>query len=152
MSDRLLLEILGELKGVRGELTDVRSELTSLNQRVSSLEDGQKRLENRMNNLEEGQGRLESHINSLEKSQELLALEIATVKADVNDVKTNLVKFENNVTPKIKILFDAHSIQMEYNASIKNSQARIEESIYSLRYKLLEQEQEIRLLQAEAER
>lgn len=132
MSEQLLKQILGELK--------------IINQRVGSLENGQKELKTGQQQLETGQ----SNIETIQKE----------LKSAVSDLKKGQqrleTRMENEVIDKVRTLFDAHSIHMDYFASLRGSQSRIEEKLDILvnraigqDQKLDEHEREIRLLRIE---
>lgn len=132
MSEQLLKEILGELK--------------TINQRVGSLEDGQKELKSDVSDLKKGQQRLETGQQKLETRMD--SLETGQVRLET--------RMENEVIDKVRTLFDAHSVHMDYFASLRDSQSRIEEKLNILvnraigqDQKLDEHEREIRLLRIE---
>lgn len=120
-------------------LKEILGELKTFNNRVGNLEDSQKELNQRVGNLEDGQNELKSDVSDLKKGQQRLES-----------------RMENEVIDKVRTLFDAHSIHMDYFASLRDSQSRIEEKLDILvnraigqDQKLDEHEREIRLLRIE---
>ncbi len=95
----------------------VLQQLQSLTEGQKSLEEGQARLENRMNNLEVGQAHLETRMDNLEKSQDILATEIIAINSKTNDIDTKVTKLalciENEIEPKINVLFEGHKQHTE---------------------------------------
>ncbi|MHB1041521.1 MAG: hypothetical protein ACYC0Q_01600 [Eubacteriales bacterium] len=91
------------------------------------------------NQLTEGQNQLSERLNLLERGQARLEISL-----------------ENEVIEKIRALFDAIEVHLEYFASIKDNLARIEDRVGFLARqnvehltKLQEHERELRLLRLE---
>lgn len=98
-----------------------------------------KTLDRRVGNLEDCQKELNSDISDLKKGQQRLE-----------------TRMENEVIDKVRTLFDAHSVHIDYFASLRDSQSRIEEKLdilvnraISQDQKLDEHDREIRLLRIE---
>jgi len=71
-------------------------------------------------------------------------------------INASQVRMENEITEKVRGLFDARDVSLDYFASIKNTLARIEASqdsfrhmLYNVEGKQREQDRELRLLRVE---
>ncbi|MDK2888882.1 MAG: hypothetical protein PWP72_1760 [Thermoanaerobacter sp.] len=113
-------------------LKEILGELKALNQCVG--------------NMDQRIGNVEQRIGGLEQGQEELAGRMERMEALI----------ENEIIDKIRALFDARAVHMDYFVSIRNSVARIEERVEHLArrqvetfIKLEEHDREIRLLRLE---
>jgi predicted nucleic acid-binding Zn-ribbon protein len=113
-------------------LKEILGELKALNQYVG--------------NMDQRIGNVEQRIGGLEQGQEELAGRMERMEALI----------ENEIIDKIRALFDARAVHMDYFVSIRNSVARIEERVEHLArrqvetfIKLEEHDREIRLLRLE---
>lgn len=113
--------------------------MAKLEEKVDSLGSAVGKLEVKVDRLEGTVGKLETKVDNLETNQ--LKLE---------------TRIENEVIDKIRILFDTHTLYMDYFASIRDSQARIEDGIESLFHRSIdtdahirEHDRELRLLRIE---
>ncbi|SHE87562.1 hypothetical protein SAMN02745218_00964 [Desulfofundulus australicus DSM 11792] len=153
MSEQLLKEILGELKALNQCVGNMDQRIGNVEQRIGSLEQGQEelarrmeRMEQRISNVEQGQQELVKRVSGLEQGQQELAGRMERMEALI----------ENEIIDKIRALFDARAVHMDYFVSIRNSVARIEERVEHLArrqvetfIKLEEHDREIRLLRLE---
>ena len=174
MSEQLLKEILGELKDVNQRLVNVEegqnqtavkvdslgTSVHNLNTRMGSLETKFDNLDTRMETIETKVDGLDNRMGTLETKVDGLDNRMGTLETSVGDLKAGQLKLEtrneNEVVDKIRILFDAHSLYMDYFASIKDSQARLEDNLDSLTRRIIDfhidlrdHEREIRLLRVE---
>ncbi len=139
MSEQLLKEILGELKALNQCVGNMEQRIGSVEQRIGSVEQ-------HIGSVEQHIGNVEQRIGSLEQGQEELAGRMERMEALI----------ENEIIDKIRALFDARAVHMDYFVSIRNSVARIEERVEHLArrqietsVKLEEHDREIRLLRLE---
>lgn len=95
----------------------------------------------------------DTRVDSLEAKIDSLAASMAEFHASQLRMETLM---ENEIIPKIRVLFDAHSLYMDYFAGIRESQARLENSLESLTRRIVDlnidlrdHEREIRLLRIE---
>ncbi len=114
-------------------------EMQGMKADVKDVKAGQVRLENRVDNIDSKIEKLETRFDGVDSKIEKLELRI-----------------ENEVIEKVRALYDARSVNLDYFESIRDSLARIEENTDSLRrrtsnheFKLLEHDREIRLLRME---
>lgn len=174
MSEQLLKEILGELKDVNHRLVNLEegqnqtavkvdslgTSVHNLDTRMGSLETKFDNLDTRMETIETKVDGLDNRMGTLETKVDGLDNRIGTLETSVGDLKAGQTKLEtrieNEVIDKIRILFDAHSLYMDYFASIKDSQARLENNLDSLTRRIIDfhidlrdHEREIRLLRVE---
>jgi hypothetical protein len=77
-------------------------------------------------------------------------LELMTIQV------STLTSIENQIGDKVRTLFDAHSLYLDYFESLKDGQARIEQILSSLsrqeinyEYKLSDYDRELRLIRSE---
>lgn len=96
---------------------------------VSELKEGQATLETRMNGLEKGQVALETRMNGLEKGQDILARQVSTLTEDVQEIRQSQVIMENELTEKVRALFDAREVQNDINERIVSALERIEAKV-----------------------
>jgi hypothetical protein len=147
--DNVLKQILDELKSLRlGQ--------EAQGQRLERLEQGQEALIRRVGNLEQGQEALISRVGNLEQGQEALISRVGNLEQGQRRLELRL---EHEVVEKVKVLFDAHSLHLDYFESIRDSQARMEEllnmtfdQVVELDDKQKSQERELRLLRARKSR
>lgn len=101
-------------------------------------------------------------LESVFQSQQSIQKEITEINSNINSLETSQqrirqsqVRMEDELTEKIRALFDDRELNRDYFESLKDSQARIEENIENI-FKILKyldsrqssQEQELRLLRA----
>ena len=139
MSEQLLKEIIAEVK--------------KLSHRFDNLEENQVKTASKVDNIENSFGKLEVKVDKLGSA-------VGKLEVKVDNLETNQLKLEtrieNEVIDKIRILFDTHTLYMDYFASIRDSQARIEDGIGSLfrrsidtDARIREHDRELRLLRIE---
>lgn len=133
-------------------LQQILEKLNNMDNRLSNLEQGQEALRADVTGLQEGQARLEKGQES--QGQELKALRSDVARLEKGQQRLEL-RLEHEVIEKVKVLFDAHSLHLDYFESIRDSQARIEESLDMIFGQLAKldnqqrnQERELRLLRA----
>ncbi|MDQ0285471.1 chromosome segregation ATPase [Desulfofundulus luciae] len=146
MSEQLLKEILGELKALNQRAGNMEQRIGNVEQRIGGLEQGQQELVKRVGGLEQGQQELAKRVGGLEQGQQELAGRMERMET----------RIENEIIDKIRALFDARAVHMDYFVSIRNSLAKIEDRVeYIARrqietsVKLEEHDREIRLLRLE---
>lgn len=105
MSEKILKEILGELK--------------NLNQRVGGMEDGQQRLETRIGSLDDGQQKLISDVSDLKEGQQ--KLEKGQIRLEA--------RMESEVIEKIGALFDGYNLR---GGQIENLQKHLDQRLDSI--------------------
>lgn len=157
MSDQLLKEILGEVQ--------------NLNRRFSSLEEDQSKIVSKVDILESKIDGVESSVTNLNSKVDALETSVGSLKGKVDGLENRFdgldskvdrlestqlkveTRIENEVIDKIRILFDAHSLYLDYFASLRDGQARIEDGIESLirrsidtNARITEHDRELRLL------
>ena len=79
--------------------------------------------------LESGQQEIRSDITLLKESQNILATELMAVKTDVQEVKSTVTRFENDITPTIGALFDGYSLRGD---QIKELRTHVDERFDSI--------------------
>ncbi|MEW6447854.1 MAG: hypothetical protein AB1426_07170 [Bacillota bacterium] len=107
-----------------------------LQQILAKLEDlsqGQQAQNQRLQRLEEGQEALRTDVGSLRQGQEALQNRLVALE----------VRLENEVFEKIRALFDARQVHLDYFESIRDALTRVEENIDHLIRR--ERQQDIRL-------
>ncbi|MFZ5753793.1 MAG: hypothetical protein ACOY3J_06090 [Bacillota bacterium] len=99
---------------------------------------------------------IESNTQKNTQSIDMVAQETMSLQNGLNEVKTSVVRIENELLDKVRVLFDANSLQMDYFESLKDGQARIEQQVSSISRRLLDYdykidtyERELRLIRAE---
>jgi uncharacterized phage infection (PIP) family protein YhgE len=118
--DEILKQILSELK-------DQGQRLGRMEKGQDTLRQGQEALISRVGNLEQGQAELRqgqetliSRVGNLEQGQE-------TLLSHVGNLEKNLTKLaihvEGEITEKIKVLFDGHSVLLDILARIEERQS-----------------------------
>ncbi len=135
-------ELKDDVSGLKGDVSELKGDVNLLKNDVSELKDGQKNLETRQENLENGQN--------------ILVKQVVKLTNDVEGIRQSQVRMENDLTEKIRALFDDRSINQDYFKSIKKSLAKIEDTLQTHSFMLIElgqrqedQETELRLLRAE---
>ncbi len=85
-----------------------------------------------------------------------LAGQVNSLTGEIKEVHQSQVRMENELTDKVRALFDAREVTLDYFASIKNELVRLNEGqdqvkrlICHLDSKQEEQERELRLLRLE---
>lgn len=108
MSEQLIKEILGEVKNLNRRFDSMAEDqskivlkLENLDSKVDGLESSVVKLSSQVDTLETTVGKLESKVDGLEAGQ--LKLE---------------TRIENEVIDKLRILFDAHSLYMDYSFKV----------------------------------
>lgn len=79
--------------------------------------------------LKKGQAALEAHMNGLEKGQDILARQVSTLTEDMQEVRQSQVRMENELTEKVRALFDAREVQNNVNERIISTLDRIEAKV-----------------------
>jgi chromosome segregation ATPase len=99
---------------------------------------------------------IESNTQKNTQSIDMVAQETMSLQNGLTEVKTSVVRMENELIDKVRVLFDANSLQMDYFESLKDGQARIEQQVSSISRRLLDYdykidtyERELRLIRAE---
>jgi chromosome segregation ATPase len=99
---------------------------------------------------------IESITQKNTQSIDMVAQETMSLQNGLTEVKTSVVRMENELIDKVRVLFDANSLQMDYFESLKDGQARIEQQVSSISRRLLDYdykidtyERELRLIRAE---
>lgn len=89
---------------------------------------------------------LTSKVENIEKSQQETNQRTAQLEN----------KIENQIGDKVRALFDAHTLYLDYFESLKDGQARIEQTVSSIsrqqinyEYKLSDYDRELRLIRSE---
>lgn len=132
------------------ELLDTLADnVTSLDSKVGTLTDNMANLDSRVDTLTDNVASLDSKVGTLTN-------DMAVLTSKVNNIDTNQVRLETEITEKIRALFDARQVSLDYFASIKNTLARIEASqesfrhmLYNVESKQREHDRELRLLRIE---
>jgi len=100
-------------------------------------------------NMDKRMGNMEGRMDSFENLMDSLV-------SKVDKIDANQVRMENELTEKIRALFDDRSVNQDYFKTIKNTLARIENNIQTQSFMIIElkekqedQETELRLLRAE---
>lgn len=85
-----------------------------------------------------------------------MGVRLDNIENKVDKIDASQVRMENELTEKVRALFDARAVSLDYFASIKNTLARIENNqdsfrnmLYNLEGKQREQDRELRLLRVE---
>lgn len=125
-AQKILIDSVGEVK----------HRIDGLDQRIDGLENNVKGLVQSVDGLNQRVGALEETVSDTNRKFDRLA-----------------IRMENEVIDKIKILFDAHSVQVDHYESLKEGQIRLEKNLDSLNrigmkfdLRLKKQEREIQLL------
>ncbi len=79
--------------------------------------------------LTDGQGRLEVGQNALEARQGALESSQNSLREDVKELKSRFIRFENDITPKVNILFDGWKQNSEKLDRIEEQVSKHEEFI-----------------------
>jgi len=109
-------------------LRQILEELKTQGQRLERLEKGQKRLEDRqaaqgerLERVEQRLNGLEQRLDGLEKGQEDLRKQVTRLE----------LRLESEAFDKIKALFDARQVHLDYFTEIRAALARLEERLES---------------------
>ncbi len=136
--EKVLEQILTGLKALQEGQARLEKGQGTQGHELKELRQDQEAQGQRLEHLEKGQEELIGRVGSLEKGQQRLEL-----------------RLEHEVIEKVKVLFDAHSLHLDYFESIRDSQARVEElldlvfvQVTKLDDKQKNQERELRLLRA----
>ena len=141
--EKVLQQILEELKSLR-EGQEAQG------QRLERVEKNQEAQGRRLERLEKGQEALQKGQEALQKGQD----ELRQGQQDLQNQVTKLeVRMENEVIEKIRALFDARQVHLDYFESLRDALTRVEENIDHLirrerqqDMRLDEHDREIRLL------
>lgn len=135
----LLVNEMGSLKDGQGKII---TRLDSMDARFDGIDTRLDSMENRLEGLEAGQN--------------ILAGQVVSLTGDVQEIRQSQVRMENELTDKVRALFDAREVSFDYFASIKSElvilaegQETIKRTFYRLESKQEEQERELRLLRIE---
>lgn len=133
MSEKILKEILGELKTINqrvGGLEDGQQRLESgqqkLETRIGSLENGQKELISDVSDLKEGQQKLEARMESLETGQQKLETRMDSLEKGQIRLEARM---ESEVIEKIGALFDGNTLE---GGQIENLQKHLDKQLDSI--------------------
>ncbi|MCR4441017.1 MAG: hypothetical protein QHH10_02925 [Peptococcaceae bacterium] len=170
-SDKYQELVLKHLEGLAsGQQTlekrvdDIANGQKALEKRIEDVVEGQqameKRIDARMDSFDKRMDSFENRMDSFDKRMDSFDKRMDSFeegqKALNKKVDALAVRVENELVDKIRVLFDAHSMYLDYFASIKESQARIEKDTGFIKSvwvemdgRLNRQEREIRLLWAE---
>lgn len=148
--EELLKQILGKLESLeQGQQLLVQAQ-NNLEQGQLSLIQGQKDLEQGQKSLEQGQAEMRSEIDLLQTGQKELSNRLDS-RIDKLEIR-----MENEIIEKIRGLYDAREVSMDYFTNIKDALARLEnkqESVFNvlvnLDIKQREYDRELRLLRIE---
>ncbi len=162
--EKALQQILEKLTNIDSRLSNLEKGQEVLHADVSGLQEGQARLEKGqealradVTGLQQGQDALRADVTGLQQGQDAQGQELKALRSDVARLEKGQqrleVRLEHEVIEKVKVLFDAHSLYLDFFESIKDSQARTEESLELVYRRLIEldnrqisQERELRLL------
>jgi len=120
-------------------LRQILEELKTQGQRLERLEKGQKRLEDgqaaqgeRLERVEQRLNGLEQRLNGLEKSVEQRFDGLEKGQEGLQKQVTRLeLRLESEAFDKIKALFDARQVHLDYFTEIRAALARLEERLES---------------------
>ena len=82
-----------------------------------------------LRSLNEGQKNYTEKSNTLEQGQNLLAKHVTELVSNVNKLSESQVRMENELTEKVRALFDAREVQNNINERIITSLDRIEAKV-----------------------
>lgn len=111
-------KILALLEKMAGDFSELKGD-------VAALKQGQVNLENRIGNID---GRMEG----MEAGQNILARQITILTEDVQDIRQSQVRMENELTEKIRALFDAREVQNDANERVITTLTRIENQLWEV--------------------
>lgn len=108
---------------------------------------------NKLEDLSRGQQAQNQRLQRLEDGQEALRTEVAGLQAGQEALQNRLValgvRLENEVFEKIRALFDARQVHLDYFESLRDALSRVEENLDHLIRR--ERQQDIRLDEHERE-
>lgn len=152
----LLEKMNNRLEGVDKRFDGIDNRLDGMDKRFDGIDNRLDGLEEGQKDLVSGQKALETRQVSLEEGQNILVKQVIKLTGDAQEIRQSQVRMENELTDKIRALFDDRSVNQDYFRTIKNTLARIENNlqtqsfmIVDLKEKQEDQETELRLLRAE---
>ena len=99
---------------------------------------------------------MDTRFGNLETNVEKIDTRINSLETKIEKIDASQVRMETELAEKVRGLFDAREVSLDYFASIKNTLARIEASqdsfrhmLYNVEGKQREQDRELRLLRVE---
>ncbi|HZJ84806.1 MAG TPA: hypothetical protein VFD02_04530 [Syntrophomonadaceae bacterium] len=132
--------------------------LENMDGRFDKMDERLGNMDGRFDKIDERLGNMDGRMEGFEAGQGVLVNQVMQLTEDVQAVRQSQVGMENEFTEKIRALFDAREVSLDYFASIKSELVRIAESqetirrtFYRLESKQDEQEREIRLLRLEGQ-
>lgn len=79
--------------------------------------------------LKAGQDSLNAKVAGLEQGQNMIAKQVNELSAETKAVGESQVRMENELTEKVRALFDAREVQNDVNEKIMNTLDRIEAKV-----------------------
>ena len=70
--------------------------------------------------------KMDNRLGNLENGQDILARQVNTLTEDVQNIRQSQVRMENELTEKVRALFDTRQVQNDVNERIIYSLNRIE--------------------------
>jgi len=141
------------LQQILNKLEDLSRGQQAQNQRLQRLEDGQEALRADVAGLQAGQEALRADVAGLQTGQEALRADVAGLQTGQEALQNRLValgvRLENEVFEKIRALFDARQVHLDYFESLRDALSRVEENLDHLIRR--ERQQDIRLDEHERE-
>ncbi len=135
------------LQQILAKLEDLSQGQQAQNQRLQRLEEGQEGLRTDVGSLRQGQKTLHADVSSFQEGQEALRTDVGSLRQGQESLQNRLValevRLENEVFEKIRALFDARQVHLDYFESIRDALTRVEENIDHLIRR--ERQQDIRL-------
>ncbi|MBE3587403.1 MAG: hypothetical protein IMW93_02400 [Thermoanaerobacteraceae bacterium] len=172
--DRFQELVLQQLQSLAEGQKNIQEDVTALKGDVSALKEGVSVLKEDVSVLKEDVSVLKEDVSVLKEDVVVLKQDVSTLQQDVAGLQKDMgnlhakvdkldlrvtdleMRLETDVIERVRVLFDAHSVHMDYFQSIRDSQARIEEGVEVLRRRSVEHEfrfkdyeRELRLLRAE---
>lgn len=108
-------KILALLEKMAGDFIELKGD-------VGALKQGQVNLETHI-------GTIEGRMDGMEAGQNILARQITILVEDVQEIRQSQVRMENELTEKVRALFDAREVQNDANERIITTLSRIENKL-----------------------
>ncbi|MGG1762168.1 hypothetical protein [Parageobacillus toebii] len=150
--ERLMEQILFELKEMRVDLNEVKQGQKQLESDIRELRAGQKQLESDIHELRAGQEQLESDVRELHLGQQQLKSDVRTLQKAVAELQEGQVRVEQTIDKLSQSIIDnlapyfdtiTHHIDERYE-EINEKLQRHDRMIETLSYRSLAQETELK--------
>lgn len=139
MSEKLLNEILGEIKNIKSDISELKSDVKGLKEDVTGLKGEVTLLKDEVTGLKGEVALLKNDVNVLKNDVSILKNEVSSIKSTL-DEHTQLLKALEHRTEENTAQMNSIAENVEY---LKGTQTRQEKILERLALRSIEQEAEI---------